>query len=68
VDLLDYIYYSPVVKACVIDNKPPILASIWAGPIVCEVVIFSMTLCKGIDHARKIKSIANSPVLYTLYR
>ena len=66
--LLDHLYYSPVVKACIVDNKPPILASIWAGPIALEVLIFSMTFHKGIAQARRVKSIANSPILYTLYR
>ena len=65
---LDNIAYSPVIKACIVNDKPPILASIWAAPIAFEILIFCMTLYKGIEHARMAKSIANSPMLYTLYR
>ena len=65
---VDHIAYSPVVKACTVNTKPPILASIWAGPIVCELVIFCMMVYKGIEHAQKVKSISKSPIHFTLYR
>lgn len=68
VPLLDEVIYSPVIKACVVQSKPQILISIWAASIAFEVLIFCMTLYKSIEHARTIRSIANSPILYTLYR
>jgi hypothetical protein len=66
--LLDQIIYSPVIKSCVVPSKPPFLVTIWAASIAFEILIFCMTLYKGIEHARTVRSIANSPILYTLYR
>jgi len=66
--LLDQVTYSLVVKACIVEVKPPYLASIWGASIALETLIFCMTLYKGLEHARTVRSIANSPILYTLYR
>ena len=66
--LLDQIIYNPVIKACIVPSKPPLLVTIWAASIALEVLIFCMTLYKGIEHARTVRSIGNSPILYTLYR
>jgi len=65
---LDQIVYSTEFKACIIQNKSPFLVMLWATSIVIELLIFGMTLHKGIEHARTVRSIANSPMLYTLYR
>jgi len=66
--LLDQITYSPLIKACIVPSKPPFLVIIWAASIAIELLVFCMTLYKGIEHARTVRSIANSPILYTLYR
>ena len=65
---LEHITYSPLVKACITENKPSILSGFWAAPIAFEFVTFCMTLYKGIEQAKTVKSIAKSPILYTLYR
>lgn len=53
--------YSPLFDSCIISFKPKIIAIVWAGPIVFDIIVFFFTVWNAIDRPRNMATtITNS--------
>ncbi|GJJ06515.1 hypothetical protein Clacol_000707 [Clathrus columnatus] len=56
--------YSPLFNSCAISFKPKIIAIVWAGPIVFDIIVFFFTVWNAIDRPRAM----NTKITNALYR